>query len=209
VAAPLGDVLFVTVGEGAARRGNSSAIKNAIPDRQRKRSTQRPRLAFCSRITRGRHYANVRNSSRSVVPGKPANLPVKEVTGSNFLPPRSVLPGEARPSAATRERFHWVQRARTILPATTAVPLAECGENADYLTARIARDCPKILARMKAGEFRSVRAAAIAGIVDEEARSPRRKKGGVWGQGAAKGGLPSGRWVGGWGRLPLLFSRTV
>ena len=38
--------------------------------------------------------------------------------------------------------------------------------NADYLTARIARDRPDILERMKAGEFRSVRAAAIeAGIV--------------------------------------------
>jgi hypothetical protein len=40
------------------------------------------------------------------------------------------------------------------------------GNNADYLTARIARDRPDILARMKAGEFRSVRAAAReAGIV--------------------------------------------
>jgi hypothetical protein len=36
------------------------------------------------------------------------------------------------------------------------------GNNADYLTARIARDRPDILARMKAGEFRSVRAAARA-----------------------------------------------
>lgn len=40
------------------------------------------------------------------------------------------------------------------------------GTSADYLTARIARDRPDILDRMKAGEFRSVRAAAIeAGIV--------------------------------------------
>ena len=40
------------------------------------------------------------------------------------------------------------------------------GETADYLTARIARDRPDILDRMKAGEFRSVRQAAIeAGIV--------------------------------------------
>ena len=40
------------------------------------------------------------------------------------------------------------------------------GNSADYLTARIARDHPAILDRMKAGEFRSVRAAAIeAGIV--------------------------------------------
>ena len=38
--------------------------------------------------------------------------------------------------------------------------------NADYLTARIARDRPDILERMKAGEFPSVRAAALeAGIV--------------------------------------------
>lgn len=38
--------------------------------------------------------------------------------------------------------------------------------NADYLTARIARDRPDILDRMKAGEFPSVRSAGIAaGIV--------------------------------------------
>jgi hypothetical protein len=38
--------------------------------------------------------------------------------------------------------------------------------NADYLTARIARDAPEVLERMRAGEFRSVRQAAItAGIV--------------------------------------------
>lgn len=40
------------------------------------------------------------------------------------------------------------------------------GETADYLTARIARDRPDVLERMKAGEFTSVRAAAMeAGIV--------------------------------------------
>lgn len=40
------------------------------------------------------------------------------------------------------------------------------GNHADYLTARIARDRPDILERMQAGEFSSVRAAAIeAGIV--------------------------------------------
>jgi hypothetical protein len=40
------------------------------------------------------------------------------------------------------------------------------GRGADYLTARIARDRPDVLERMKAGEFPSVRAAAIAaGIV--------------------------------------------
>jgi hypothetical protein len=38
----------------------------------------------------------------------------------------------------------------------------------EYLTARIARDRPDILERMKAGEFKSVRAAAMeAGIVKE------------------------------------------
>jgi len=40
------------------------------------------------------------------------------------------------------------------------------GETSDYLTARIARDHPAILERMRAGEFSSVRAAAReAGIV--------------------------------------------
>jgi hypothetical protein len=40
------------------------------------------------------------------------------------------------------------------------------GNNPEYLTARIARDRPDILERMKAGEYKSVRAAAIdAGIV--------------------------------------------
>ena len=42
------------------------------------------------------------------------------------------------------------------------------GNSADYLTARIARDHPEILERMKAGEFNSVRAAAKeAGIVKD------------------------------------------
>lgn len=40
------------------------------------------------------------------------------------------------------------------------------GTSSDYLTARIARDHPDILNRMKAGEFKSVRSAAIeAGII--------------------------------------------
>jgi len=34
--------------------------------------------------------------------------------------------------------------------------------DADYLTARIARDRPGILDRMKAGEYKSVRVAALA-----------------------------------------------
>lgn len=37
----------------------------------------------------------------------------------------------------------------------------EFGTAAPYLSARIARDHPDILARMRAGEYRSVRAAAI------------------------------------------------
>ena len=45
------------------------------------------------------------------------------------------------------------------------------GTSASYLTARIARDRPDILERMKAGEYRSVRAAAIdAGIVQPTTR---------------------------------------
>jgi len=40
------------------------------------------------------------------------------------------------------------------------------GNDPDYLTARVARDSPDILERIKAGEFKSVRAAAReAGLV--------------------------------------------
>jgi hypothetical protein len=40
------------------------------------------------------------------------------------------------------------------------------GTSAEYLTRRIARDHPDVLSRMQAGEFRSVRAAALeAGII--------------------------------------------
>lgn len=38
---------------------------------------------------------------------------------------------------------------------------SEFGTNASYLTSRIARDRPDILERMKAGEFTSVRKAAL------------------------------------------------
>jgi len=45
----------------------------------------------------------------------------------------------------------------------------EKGNNAKYLTARIARDNPEILEGMKRGEYRSARAAAIAaGIIDPD-----------------------------------------
>lgn len=39
-------------------------------------------------------------------------------------------------------------------------PVSKGGTSAEYLTARIARDAPEVLERMKAGEFSSVRAAA-------------------------------------------------
>lgn len=42
----------------------------------------------------------------------------------------------------------------------TSDNISSFGTDAEYLTARIARDRPDILDRMKAGEFRSVRAAA-------------------------------------------------
>lgn len=82
--------------------------------------------------------------------------------------------------------------------AVTAVPMAEhrrptneerenkCshrtfsrGEgDTEYLTARIARDRPDILARMKAGEFKSVRAAAReAGFVKERVSVPKAPAG--------------------------------
>jgi hypothetical protein len=47
-------------------------------------------------------------------------------------------------------------------------PSYEGGTSAAYLTARIGRDRPDILARMKAGDYKSVRAAAKeAGIVKD------------------------------------------
>jgi hypothetical protein len=65
--------------------------------------------------------------------------------------PKTLLDG---PGPATREE-------KSIGSNTTNI-----GRGVDYLTARIARDRPDILNRMKAGEFSSVRQAAIAaGIV--------------------------------------------
>jgi hypothetical protein len=47
-----------------------------------------------------------------------------------------------------------------------SIPSADGGTGREYLMARLARDRPDILERMKAGEFASVRAAAIeAGII--------------------------------------------
>lgn len=49
---------------------------------------------------------------------------------------------------------------------TLVTNVKQRGEDADYLTARIARDRPDILERMKAGAYTSVRQAALeAGIV--------------------------------------------
>ncbi len=84
---------------------------------------------------------------------------------------------------STQRKIHQVQ-----LTAETAQPLqpaenhpgpgrghtkkphekAKAGNRSDYLVARIARDRPDILERMKAGEFASVREAArTAGIVKQ------------------------------------------
>ena len=51
------------------------------------------------------------------------------------------------------------------------------GNNADYLAARIKRDRPDIAARVEAGEFRSMRAAAIeAGIVKVPSNLDKARK---------------------------------
>jgi len=51
--------------------------------------------------------------------------------------------------------------------------ISDRGTAADYLTARIARDHPDILSRMKAGEYKSVRAAATAaGLVKQRVSIP-------------------------------------
>ena len=51
------------------------------------------------------------------------------------------------------------------------------GTSAKYLTARIKRDFPAVFERMKAGEFKSVRAAAIeAGIVKPETPETKLRK---------------------------------
>jgi len=47
------------------------------------------------------------------------------------------------------------------------------GTSAEYLTAKIARDCPDILSRMQAGEYKSVRAAATdAGLIKQRVSIP-------------------------------------
>jgi len=54
------------------------------------------------------------------------------------------------------------QGARTDLKPRDNITKSKRGTSADYWSARIKRDHPAIAARMAAGEFRSVRAAAIA-----------------------------------------------
>jgi hypothetical protein len=57
------------------------------------------------------------------------------------------------------------------------VTLIERGNSADYLAARIKRDRPDIAERVEAGEFRSMRAAAIeAGIVKVPSNLEKAKK---------------------------------
>ncbi len=61
---------------------------------------------------------------------------------------------------------------KTSLHCKDVLPVS-AGNNAVYLTRRIARDRPDILERMKAGEFTSVRAAAKeAGIVKDKFQMP-------------------------------------
>jgi hypothetical protein len=58
------------------------------------------------------------------------------------------------------------EKASICANGTNSPPANRGSNNAEYLTARIARDHPEILERMKAGEFPSVRKAALeAGIV--------------------------------------------
>ncbi len=56
-----------------------------------------------------------------------------------------------------------------------STPIQRSSTNADYLTARIARDHPDILEQMKDGKYKSVRAAAKeAGIVNERKQRMRK-----------------------------------
>lgn len=61
---------------------------------------------------------------------------------------------------------HGLDNYKVLSMATSSI---DGGTDSEYLTNRIARDRPDILERMKAGEYRSVRAAAIdAGIIDPD-----------------------------------------
>ena len=73
---------------------------------------------------------------------------------------------DERKSAEARARDHKIikqhggDRASPTNQVDYVILKHDGGNNADYLTARIARDRPDILDRMKAGEFTSVRVAA-------------------------------------------------
>ena len=72
--------------------------------------------------------------------------------------------GAAQPLAAHGTNQHREQEAEDV---TTSPPL-ERGNGQSYLLRRLARDAPEVLERVKAGEFKSARAAAIeAGIVKD------------------------------------------
>jgi hypothetical protein len=57
------------------------------------------------------------------------------------------------------EKHAGAGRGNKTVSETNGFKSSDC--NAEYLTRRIARDNPELLERMKAGEFKSVRAAAI------------------------------------------------
>ncbi len=72
----------------------------------------------------------------------------------------------AKPLAANGTNQHGIDNYKTLSLDT---PSIIGGTSPEYLTARIARDRPDILERMKAGEYKSVRSAAIdAGIIDPD-----------------------------------------
>jgi hypothetical protein len=63
--------------------------------------------------------------------------------------------------------------------------LSRGSTNAEYPTARIARDCPAVLEEMKAGKYPSVRAAAkAAGILKEATGLDLLKR--AWGKASHK-----------------------
>jgi hypothetical protein len=78
---------------------------------------------------------------------------------------------EAAADARTLADHGEVGRGRDRVDDVNSIEKIQGGNSTNYLTARIARDRPDILERMKAGEFKSVRAAAIeAGIARKEFR---------------------------------------
>ncbi len=79
----------------------------------------------------------------------------RELTDGQSEEPQKRNYSEANAKRAERQILRWGRG-----------KVRDYGNNADYLTARIARDRPDILERMKADEYPSVRQAAIeAGII--------------------------------------------